>query len=100
MGRAGDQHVRMAETDGGPRLLAPLDQVIHQDPESAGRAGTERLDGAAQVIDAIEPFDDHGFDAEVVTPHPLDQLGIVHPFDKQASRPGRPGGCAGYRHRA
>ena len=49
---------------------------------------------SAQVVGAVEPLDHDAFDAQVVAPHLLDQLGVVHAFHQDARRARDPGARA------
>ncbi len=62
--------------------------------------GPELLDGRPEMVDAVQAFHHHAFDAEVVAPHPLDQLGVVDSFDPEPARPRHPGRGAGHGHRS
>ena len=64
----------------------------HADP--AVRPGLELVEHRAQVVGAVETLDDHTFDAQVVAPDLLDQLGVVHAFDQDPRRARDPGACA------
>ena len=48
----------------------------------------------AQVVGAVETLDHDAFDAKIVAPHLLDQLGVVHAFDQDARAGARRGRCA------
>ena len=60
-----------------------------------GRAGRRRRRSgpgrsssstSAQVVGTVETLDDDAFDAQVVAPHLLDQLGVVHAFHQDPRR--------------
>ena len=68
------------------RLLGAGDQMVEEHPDAAVRSGPEFVEHHAQVVGAVETLDDDTFDAEVVAPHLLDQLGVVHSFHQDPRR--------------
>ena len=81
----------MADAGGDAPLLAPLDQVVDQDAELAGRPGSELVDGRAEVVDPVEALHDYALDPQVVAPHPFDQFGVVDTLHPETPGPGHPG---------
>ncbi len=71
--------------------LRPVHQVVDQHAEPPLRPGPELGDRGGQVVHAVQRLHHHALDAQVVAPHPLDQLGVV-----QALHPD-PGGPRGAR---
>ena len=62
-------------------------------PSRASGPGPKPRDRVGEVVDPVEPLDDDALDPQVVAPHPLDQLGVVHALDPdpaaRATRAGR-----------
>jgi len=52
-----------------------------QNTQAALRRRLKRSDNRGQVVDPVQRLDHDPLDPQVVTPHPLDQCGVVHPFD-------------------
>ena len=71
----------MAHRRGEAGFLAPGDEVVEQHAEALFRPRPERTHLVLEVVGAVEPLDDDPLDAEVVAPHLLDQLGVVHALD-------------------
>ena len=79
--RARDQHVGVARP---PRRAGPpccrSTRWSSRTPSRCARARGEARQHLAQVVGAVEALDDDALDAQVVAPHLLDQLGVVHAF--------------------
>ena len=67
--------------------------MVEQDCEPTSRAGLEARYPISEVVCAFELFDDNTFKAQIITPHFLDQFGIVNTFDPDATRSRHPGWC-------
>src|SRR2546426_3549527 len=85
---ADHEHMSVGDLRRDLRLLRAFDQVIHQYAEPPSWARLEAVDDAGQVVDASQVLDDDTLDAQVVTPHLLDELGVVPAFDVDAARSG------------
>src|SRR5665811_2024594 len=95
---AGDEHVR-AEAPGTylvdeSRLLAARYEVVDEHAQSPLGVRSELLHDGGQVVDTAEVLDRDPHVAQVVTPHLLDELGVVTALDVDAGRDGDPG-CRG-----
>jgi hypothetical protein len=93
------EDVGLAESLSDSRFPTPFDQMVDQNSQPSGWPRPELNDGPIQVIDPVEALDHHTLDAQVVTPHPLDQFGVVDSLDPDAPRPGHPGRSIGNRYR-
>ena len=69
---------------GDLRLLCSIDQVVGEDADPMLAIRTEGREFVGDVIEAAEGFDDHAFDAQIITPDLLDQFGIVLALDPDA----------------
>ena len=78
-------------------LLAAGHQMVDEDAQAGPGRGPEVGDDPGQVVDAVQPFDDHALDPQIVAPDPLDQLGVVDALDEDAAGPGHPRPLAGPR---
>ena len=76
---------------GDPALLRARHQVVDEyaDPPLGPRLEVAQL--LAEVVDPVEVLHDHALDAQVVTPHLLDELGVVPALDEDAAGPRDPG---------
>ena len=89
----------MRDLVGQARFLRARHQMVEQDADPAVGPGLELVEHRAQVVGTVETLDHDAFDAQVVAPHLLDQLGVVHTFHQDPRRvrdPGarrRPRGC-------
>ncbi len=81
-------------------LLGSRHQVVDEDPDPASRPRPEGGQLGGQVVDAAEVLDHDPLDAQVVAPHPLDQLGVVAALDEDPARPRHPGRRVVDGHRA
>ena len=70
---------------GDAGFLGSRDQVVDQHTQPPARAGPEILDDPDEIVDAAEVFDDDALDPQVVTPHLLDELGVVAALDVDAA---------------
>ena len=85
---------------GKPGLLAAGHQMVDEHGESTYLARRERSHGRGQIVDPAERFDDDAQIVELVTPHPLDQAGVVVALDPQSRGPSHPRRCIGIDQRA
>ena len=76
--------------------LESVDQVVEQDAQTAPGSRPETADDLGEVVGSVEQLDDDAFDAQVVAPHLLDELGVVTALDQDAAGPGDAGGRTGH----
>ena len=62
--------------------------MVDEHPDAPVRAGAEVAQVLGQVVDAPEVLDDDALDPQVVSPHLLDQLGVVAPLHEDPALPG------------
>ena len=79
---------------GQARFLRARHQVVEQDADPAVGPGLELVEHRAQVVGTVETLDHDAFDAQVVAPHLLDQLGVVHAFHQDPRHARDPGARA------
>ena len=61
-------------------LLGAFHEMVEEDPESPfGRWG-ELGHHRGEVVGSVEGFDDYRFGSQIITPHLLDQFGVVVAF--------------------
>ncbi len=89
----------MSDLLGQAGLFAARDQMVDEHAEAGSGPGAEVVDHPGQVVDAVQPLDDHTLHPQVVAPYPLHQLGVVHPLDQDPADPGHPGPLPGHRQR-
>ena len=82
----GDEHVRTPHRIGQATFLRPGHEVIEQHTEAALRCRIEGRDGLGEVVGAVQRLDDDAAVAQFVTPHQLEQLGIVATFHPDPAR--------------
>ena len=63
-------------------------------PSRRCRARAEARGPRRQLVDAVQRLHHDALDAQVVAPHPLDELGVVEALDPDPAAPGDPGPCA------
>jgi hypothetical protein len=71
---------------GDARLLRAGREVIDQHPEAPSGGRVEAGRHGYQVVDAVEHFDDHAFDAQVIAPDSFDEFSVVSTFHPDARR--------------
>ena len=76
---------------GQATFLRPGHEVIEQHTEAALRCRVEGRDGLGEVVGAMQRLDDDAAVAQFVTPHQLEQLGIVATFHPDPARRRDPG---------
>ena len=81
VGRTRHQNIGVTDLGGEARFLAARHEVVEQHPEPLIARGPEVAHLVGEVVGAVEALDDDALDPEVVTPHPLDELGVVHALD-------------------
>ena len=71
--------------------------MVHEDADPTSGTGLEVLDDLVEIVHTLEVFNNYAFHTQVVSPDPLDQLGIVPALDEDTARQRNTG--AGIRHR-
>ena len=71
--------------------LLPATRWSTRTPSRRPGPGRELGHDVGQVVDAVEPLDDDPFEAQVVAPDLLHQLGVVDALDQDPARLGHPG---------
>jgi len=82
---SGNENVRVAHLTHNSCFFRALDQVIDEHTYPPARRGRELANSIDEVVDAVEWFDNDAFDAQVVTPDPFDECGVVHSLDPDAA---------------
>src|SRR5436190_9753576 len=73
--------------------------MVDEHTEPASWSWAKLLHDADEVVDAAEMFDNNTLDAQVISPHLLDEFGVVAAFDVDAAGQ-RDFGFGTYRHGA
>ena len=88
-----------ADRLGDTRLFGPGHKMIHQNSEAPSRAGAELGDDIGQIIHTAEILDHHTLGPEIITPHLLDEFGVMASFDVDPTGQRHPGPGVGDFHR-
>jgi hypothetical protein len=76
---------------GDPALLGIGDEVIDKNTDPTTPIWLDVGQSLSQMVDALEVLDDDTFDAQVVTPDLLDELGVMAALDEDPAGSGYPG---------
>lgn len=77
----------LAHLGGQPLFFRPGDEMVDEDPDTTMRRGTELRQRRVQIVETIETFDDNALRAQVGTPYPFEERGIVYALHEDAARP-------------
>ena len=66
-------------------LFRAVDQVVEQDAEASLRVRIKVPYHSGEIVGAVQRLDHDAFEAEICSPHLLDQFGVVVALDEDAT---------------
>ena len=70
-----------------PGLFAAGDEMVDEHADPPVRVRAELAQRVGEMVDAVQRFDDHALDAQVVAPDAFEQRRVVDAFDPDPARP-------------